>query len=82
MLSESDSESDGDESEDNVILLPNYQRCIAHTLNLIGSNSPKAAAQTNAKYRLLMHSTNGKFFARLTVQSLMKILKLSLAVKL
>jgi hypothetical protein len=51
------------QSEEDPIALPNHQRCIAHTLHLIASNSPKAAAEASAKYRFLMHSTNGKLSA-------------------
>lgn len=54
---EIDEESDEDVD---AIILPRHQKCASHTLNLVGCNAPTAAAKVNAKYRSVMHSSNGK----------------------
>ena len=51
------------EVNEDVIILPPHQRCASHTLNLVGINSPLAAAKANGKYRSLLHSTNAKLSA-------------------
>lgn len=52
-----------EETDDNPMTLPPHQRCASHTLNLVGSNAPTVTAKANAKYRSLLHSSNGKLSA-------------------
>ena len=52
--------ADSEDSIEETLILPPHQRCASHTLNLIGINSPIAAAKNNSKYRTLSHSSNGK----------------------
>jgi len=52
-----------EETDDNPITLSPHQRCASHTLNLVGSNAPTVTAKANAKYRSLLHSSNGKLSA-------------------
>lgn len=63
---EDDQNSSGisdEETDDNPMTLPPHQRCASHTLNLVGSNAPTVTAKANAKYRSLLHSSNGKLSA-------------------
>jgi hypothetical protein len=57
------SDDETDESDDKPVILPPHQRCASHTLNLVGSNAPIVTAKVNAKYRSLLHSSNGKLSA-------------------
>ena len=57
---DNDESNSEDETEEGPVVLPAHQRCASQTLNLLGSNVPTVTAKVNAKYRSLLHSSNGK----------------------